>query len=1191
MPKNYTLSESDRRLLSASLREQRSAPPRPAIVKIQGKEFESADSWWALPPCETGLPGGIQHPEGFVIPGMAVCCIYSMDAGGMISAARDDKGAVLRARVFNVYPNTINSLVRVHKDKTGDWSNEPQDITESVITTTSTTPNANTTPAPSLCAGECVWIATTDNQGNVVWRSQPQGGCRDTTTTTTTTTFNPSGTTPVPPNTTPAPCQSEKCKLICLPATTASPGTTVWPPSPLIPYRYQEVINQNYPGCSQPCTCYGLGDPCWLLNGEVESRCLVVNTTTSTTTTTAVPTGNTACDVLRARYGYLPGKDRGFVEDYPGNFPPPIPVDPNVYAAARWQDGRDGGWQVCQACPEGTEPWWNPEFNYFSAVGWQSYDDFFPPSETESRQQLIDASMFGTADIFIAESDVASKPVKEWDMAWTFSVGCRLSPCSVGGPITATEYEAEYRAFTREDIYRYWLSNPCQTFGREFLKYHFHLTEEDGVGPDVLVPGCDYGMTDEQKDNLFRALFGFVMPRLEPLISHRAVWSICKSCPPGTRPLRTPQEWIYQLDENTDGELVEGVWVYKTQCVNGIDCSECDDIPVLGSMGIYNSSAPTTTTTLAPCGCEPPRFCPTVANECTRTRCVPGGSNVPPPCTTKPGTCFDFVYQKECNCATTTTGRPTTTSTTTVPPSCLSDTCEWVVAYDYSTDQNGEPYKAGADRPMLRWQLTRNCGLQQGGSILGTVACKCQNAPPTTCLPRAGGGQYCGKAVGNCGDTFSSPCVAISGTTCNPSRNCPSCSNGCYWGAELVSGFTAPRYEWRRLLRHRDTTPAPPCNDPVSGVLAYPAHYFNPDGSVSCNSVNGVLGSLGARWDFSDPTSSVAGGLGIPANNLSEIPPGCDISCLDLYPNRNFNCGLGGRRYACACQRPPYPPSGCDWMVFTPCEEVRPKECACCSTTTTTENPCSRNCVYKGDGSGGWTQISNPCSGGCPCPQPLGQSHDSCEKIELKCGSRPSTTTTTTTGTGGPTTTTTTTARPQGACCYSGYNPSGCINTWQIECTSAGGTWLGAGTNCSTSSCPVTTTVAPTTSTTTTTAGPTTTTTTTTTTAAPLGRCCYRPNSGSDAFSCRISTESECNNLFGNWAQGATCASLPCLGACCYQTQLSGTVCSDLVTQPNCVSFFSGVWYPGQSCLSLNDCQGGATTTSGPTTSSPTLAP
>lgn len=1160
MPKQYTLSESDRRLLGASLREQRSAPPRPAIVRIQGKEFESADSWWALPPCETGLPAAWLSDDGNLFWGGAICCIYKLNtSSGSLEPVKDGYGRVLRHHVFNAYPYTINTIVRIHQDKNGVWSNEAVAIEPAVSSTSSTTDNPNTTPTPSLCAGECVWIATTDNNGNVIWRPQPQGGCRDTTTPEPGTTPQPPQTTAAP-TTTPAPCQTEKCRLICLATTTASPGTTVWPPSPAIPYRYQQVINQTYPGCSQPCTCYGVGDPCWLLNGEVESRCLVVSTTTSTTTTTSGPLPNQVCD-------WLVGQQGG------------QPFSPGTFVAGAWSDFRNGGWQICNACEEGKEPWIIPQ---------QPYDD--------GESSVADYRFYD-----ILGQNNPGLPWSPAQGAWRFDVGCRKSVCSVGGPIQATENQAEYRAFTREDIYRYWLDDACNVFGVDFLRKVFIragvLGEENATTP--LCGDAFAGLADFYKDVLFNAVFGSEHPLIAALQArqmpalHRAMWSVCKTCPPGTRPQTPPKPVIFSTDAFSDensGTIENGVWVYRTECVPGINCGECEEIPVFlnpGSPSPTTSGTPTSTTTLAPCGCEPPKFCPTVVNECARTRCVPGGSNVPPPCTTSsPGTCYDVVYQKMCDCNTTTTGRPTTSSTTTASPSCLSDTCEWVLTHSYSLGSYGggsglDCTRPGNAPPPLQWVQRKYCGaVASSGSILGSVACQCSAAPPTTCVPctltSGASGTFC-QGVGSCGDVFTASCiVSVTSTTCAPPANCPNCENGCYWGSE----WTGTGYSWKKLTHSRseigasvrwpetgpkDIVYPSGCADPsiTNNLITGNGYSFNPDGSQSCPSAN---------------SSQV----------VSEIPIGCGTGCEANLRNRNFLCGPGGRRYPCACKPPAYPPSGCDWMVFTPCEELRPKECACCSTTTTTENPCSRHCIYKGDGSGGWTQISNPCSGGCPCPSPLGQSHDSCEKIELKCGSRPSTTTTTTTGTGAPTTTTTTTARPQGACCYSGYNPSGCVNTWQIECTSAGGTWLGAGTNCSTSSCPVTTTVAPTTSTTTTTAGPTTTTTTTTTTAAPLGRCCS--GTGQWGVGCEITTEAQCNAVLGNWVNGQTCVSMPCVGACCYETALSGIICNDFVTQSNCNSL-AGTWYPGSSCSTLNNCQGGVTTTSGPTTGTPTLAP
>ena len=1164
--KNYTLSESDRRLLDASLRRQRSDPPRPAIVKTMGKEFESADSWWALPPCETGLPAAIILDGGDSSPGVAFCCIYRLDAKtGVIKAFRDAKGAVVRRWVNNAYPNVINSLVRIHQNKDGDWSNGPIALESSEESTSSTTPSANTTLPPSPCDGECVWIAGADENGQIVWRTPPSGGCRNTTTSTVPpTTFTPV-TTPSA-STTPMPCSERKCRLRCVQVTTAA-GTTSWPPAPYVPLRYEEVLDLDNPGCVAPCTCYGVNDPCWYLNATIESQCLYVNTTTSTSTTTSGPLPNDVCQ-------WLNGGAAG-------------PPNPDKYVAGAWSDFRNGGWQVCNACPEGKEPWITP-----NKWDYQDQENLIPVA----RQEFFD----------VARGNNPGTPWEPVVGAWRFETGCRASPCTLGGAITATEFEAEYRAFTKEDIYRYWIANACSVFGREALREIIFL------GDNSSIPGCDIPLTEANSNAIWTRIFDLSDTETTPKLSHRARWSVCKSCPPGTRPVRPPKPYIYELPENTDGALVDGVWVYKTQCVKGIDCSECAELPAFQLSG-QPTAAPEATTTPAPCGCEPPKFCPTVANECTRTRCVPGGSNVPPPCTTgKPAACFDSVYQVECDCAGSTTNTTTSsTSTTSTTSSCTQNQCRWVL----SAELNFGPER------FLNWVQTSGCGTDNvpggGGSSLFSPYCTCASAPPTTTAPHPGPpGQFpdIEIGVGNCGDVYTANCVLASTSTCAPAGNCLNCSNGCYWGAyrSPVGGGFASALSWKKLDRSQfGPTPAPPeclisVPSPAAGLGD--RRFFNPDGSPSCPSLPKSCDEwLAGRADDSVLNTLRSDCLAA----ITDIPSGCINSCDQYYPNRDWGCGQFGRRKPCVCREPAYPPSNCDWMVFTPCEQIAPPRCACCNTTTAT--PCLRSCVFKGDGSGGWTQLSNPCLTSCPCPSPLGQSKDSCDRLELACGSRPSTTT------GSPTSSTTsstTTARPQGSCCYSGYNPTGCVVTWQIECTSAGGQWLGAGTNCTSNPCPVTTTLAPLgrccynfgqcatnnaaqcgvlggtwtagilncqNHTCPTTPAPTTTVTSTTTTTVPLGRCCYGP----DYVLCASGKRQlECQSLNGIWTQGVTCNTASCGGFCCY---LSGgqPACNDNESSASCSSL-GGTWYsysanPGVNC-SMTPCN----TTPAPTTAPPT---
>jgi hypothetical protein len=96
------------------------------------------------------------------------------------------------------------------------------------------------------------------------------------------------------------PCESVRCRLRCVAATTPAPvGTTSWPPAPSTGYVYQ-VIGTT---CGPPCSCFGAGDPCFYLNGEIDSRCVYVVTTTpgpTTTTTTGGPKVKPLCCIFGA---------------------------------------------------------------------------------------------------------------------------------------------------------------------------------------------------------------------------------------------------------------------------------------------------------------------------------------------------------------------------------------------------------------------------------------------------------------------------------------------------------------------------------------------------------------------------------------------------------------------------------------------------------------------------------------------------------------------------------------------------------------------------------------------------------------------------------------------------------------------------------------------------------------------------
>lgn len=337
--KHYVLTERDRRLLDNQHREAAAAPP-PAMLPSSSHQYTKApDVYWALPPCETGFPAATRNSDGSITPGVAVCCLYRSDTEqDKLAPVLDAVGLPFRIVVKNHYMRVGNDFVQVWRHKNGTWSNErPELVVESTATTTTTGGPVVVNP---VCQGDCLWIAELNGSGQPVWKSTPLGGCANTTTstTTTTTTTTTTGTTVTTTTTTPQPdpCSSTPCRLRCVAATTTSPpgGTTSWPPQPSTGFVYQAIGTT----CAPACKCFGAGDPCYLLNGEIDSRCVYVTTTTAgptTTTTTGGPiSGPQTCNMANTLLGSPAA---------------------GTYRTATLK-GLATGWIVCQDCPDGEFP-------------------------------------------------------------------------------------------------------------------------------------------------------------------------------------------------------------------------------------------------------------------------------------------------------------------------------------------------------------------------------------------------------------------------------------------------------------------------------------------------------------------------------------------------------------------------------------------------------------------------------------------------------------------------------------------------------------------------------------------------------------------------------------------------------------------------------------------------------------------
>jgi hypothetical protein len=170
----------------------------------------------------------------------------------------------------------------------------------------------------------------------------------------------------------------------------------------------------------------------------------------------------------------------------------------------------------------------------------------------------------------------------------------------------------------------------------------------------------------------------------------------------------------------------------------------------------------------------------------------------------------------------------------------------------------------------------------------------------------------------------------------------------------------------------------------------------------------------------------------VPEPTTTEAPPGCSGSCTwQWVPTGNedgtfdwalygYTCGDG-----CTCYPPDYDGDPCNPNGVTSCLSVdggpgggyttsNP-----CSPTTCAPSACCGQCIFSGDGSGGWDLVRGNCTPDmlCGCVAPSYSSSSSSQTQSVLCAPGVATTTTTTTTI--TTSTTTTTAGPcSGTCIY-----------------------------------------------------------------------------------------------------------------------------------------------------------------------------
>jgi hypothetical protein len=110
---------------------------------------------------------------------------------------------------------------------------------------------------------------------------------------------------------------------------------------------------------------------------------------------------------------------------------------------------------------------------------------------------------------------------------------------------------------------------------------------------------------------------------------------------------------------------------------------------------------------------------------------------------------------------------------------------------------------------------------------------------------------------------------------------------------------------------------------------------------------------------------------------------------------------LGGNNTLCRCATPSSPGSSCGQRTTTNCRESGGGggSTSATSATTTTTIHCQGWCQLRGNGSGGWTIVSD-CGEDCDgCQEPIYASEDECDTLLVPCGADTTSSTTTTTTT------------------------------------------------------------------------------------------------------------------------------------------------------------------------------------------------
>lgn len=1088
--KKYLLNEADRREIAALLSRQYSAPPPNPIKESQKVVHEEGDSYWALPTCEVGIQAGKQErlPDGSLSVSTmpSYCCLWrstkqqNLIGGSILEPVLDINGVPVRVPVSDYHSRNQNDITQIWQKKDGSWSCEKPDVVSASNTTLRPGQNPGDTHTASYgCEGDCFWQA--DQHG--VWQ-MPTGGCQNVTSTTTTTTSSPTtsydpnnpGDNGLEPPVTVSPCINTKCTLVCIDTSTTPAPNEYGVPTPYQRFRY---ALKDGSVCPTGCTCYGLGDPCFLVEGELVSNCIGTGPTTTPAPTTPAP-NSSPCSQADFIFGT---------------------ASPDTYRSAINRQGAEfGTWQNCKQCPDGKYPLFR-DFVYLREHNWDKLASVFEsPCVASPCDEPRGEQMQNLIDISANQQDS-----QKYAIFRAYPYDRQLDLWKIDG-VNKLSRDGTIRVDrdTNQFVANWFQCVTCPEGYRPFNPPPIWIDTNNGRGI-VTGDGTDEGAWLDVETNTYiyytqcrqfsdfdcdQCKRGRIFP---PTV-------IDPPLPPGTtsttstttknphcgcsRPSFCPKP--FECTRTVCSK--EGAAVFPSG-VSQTTVPPSDGLPCFPSNTTTSTSTSTPSTTNAPNQCIGTDgrlcICP------TQSTAPPSGGTCPPGYRRiiegEPPLCGTIKCVKD-----EPPGPP--------PDPTCSGVCSWTGlwllqsgstyyfsgwTFNLTTGNNGSI--SASCVPPADTGITGSNGTND---VLYSTNCGCPRPSDAAANPPpSGSGSDCVRtAITMC----SSQVTSTTSTTPNPCGCCSSTPDPCLTGYCRYSSTVSNTWTLR------DNKCPTNCACPPASSVTLPI-------SGSCDTITVACGYVFPPTT-QNPTTQP------PCSNVTCPTARRGVCCHRFTTNGSWFCVDDTCDCACAVGKNPTNPENPSLpkaveVRFTNCTGwPGPGPCNCsnlgssCASPTTTAIPKGACCVASRMGTAAPTWQCLNDTERTPCNQIGGLFFVNQDCSTDPCGLASTSTTSTTTFT--PPTTTTTTNNPLADCCFRNSSPAYCyVGYGSSACIADGGVVIS---NCNACEGPTTTTT--TTSTTTTTVGPGTSTTTTTTTTGTPPTTTPNPCDSCWAFQCGCSS-------------------------------------------------------------------------------------